>query len=84
MSCQRPIVPLTTQNLDALRLPIKPSERNGLKAMSHVMVDKITTVSKKKPDEHVGRLSDEDTVATAHVRGAKRCGVYEYGYSRGR
>lgn len=56
------VCPLTTQNLDAplIRLPIKPSERNGLKAMSHVMVDKITTVSKKKLDEHVGRLSDED------------------------
>lgn len=26
------------------------------------MVDKITTVSKKKLDQHVGRLSDEDTL----------------------
>lgn len=58
------VCPLTTQILDAplIRLPIEPSERNGLKTTSHVMVDKITTVSKKKLDGHVGRLSDEDMV----------------------
>lgn len=56
------VCPLTTQSLDAplIRIPIEPTGRNGLKAMSYVMVDKITTVSKKKLDEHVGRLSDED------------------------
>ena len=53
-----------TERLDAplIRLPIEPSERNGLKTASHVMVDKITTVSKRKLDEPVGRLSDEDMV----------------------
>lgn len=58
------VCPLTTQRLDAplIRLPIEPSERNGLKTTSDVMVDKITTVSKKKLDEQVGRLSDEDMV----------------------
>ena len=58
------VCPLTTERLDAplIRLPIEPSERNGLKTASHVMVDKITTVSKRKLDEPVGRLSDEDMV----------------------
>lgn len=58
------VCPLTTQSLDAplIRLPIEPSARNGLKTTSQAMVDKITTVSKKKLDEHVGRLSDEDMV----------------------
>ena len=53
------VCPLTTERLDAplIRLPIEPSERNGLKTASHVMVDKITTVSKRKLDEPVGRLS---------------------------
>lgn len=56
------VCPLTTQIIDAplIRLLIEPSERNGLKATSHVMVDKITTVTKKKLEGPVGRLSDED------------------------
>lgn len=31
-----------------IRLPIEPSDRNGLRATSHLMMDKITTVSKAK------------------------------------
>jgi mRNA interferase MazF len=55
---------LTTHGTDAplIRLAIEPSARNGLRAASHVMIDKITTVSKKKIEDHVGRLSDEDIV----------------------
>jgi mRNA interferase MazF len=58
------ICPLTTHGTDAplIRLAIEPSARNGLRAASHVMIDKITTVSKKKIEDHVGRLSDEDIV----------------------
>jgi len=37
--------------------------------MSYVMVDQITTVSKKKLDEHVGRLSDEDISRVNRARG---------------
>ena len=56
--------PFTTHGLDAplIRSPIEPSERNGLRSASHLMIDKITTVSKKKLQERVGRLSDEDIV----------------------
>lgn len=58
------ICPFTTHAIDAplLRLQIEPSERNGLRAASQLMIDKITTVSKKKLDKRVGRLSDEDIV----------------------
>ena len=54
----------TSQAVDAplMRLPIEPSEQNGLRASSHLMIDKITTVSRKKLDSRVGRLSDEDIV----------------------
>lgn len=54
----------TTDPTDAplFRLPIKPSERNGLRAVCRLMVDKITTVSKTKIGTHVGRLADEDMV----------------------
>jgi mRNA interferase MazF len=45
-----------------MRLPIVPSARNGLRAASQVMVDEITTVSRKKLETRIGRLFDEDIV----------------------
>lgn len=58
------ICPLTTHAVDAplMRLPIEPSEGNGLRAPSHLMIDKITTMSKKKMEGRIGRLADEDIV----------------------
>lgn len=58
------ICPFTTHAVDAplICLPIEPSDRNGLRSASHVMIDKITTVSKKKLESRVGRLSKEDIV----------------------
>ena len=54
----------TTHCVDVplIRLRIEPSERNGLRAASQLMIDKITTVSKSKLERRVGRLSDEDIV----------------------
>ena len=54
----------TTDETDAplIRLPILPSERNGLRSTSRLMVDKITTASKDKFGERNGRLDDEDVV----------------------
>lgn len=56
--------PFTTHAVDAplMRVLIEPSERNGLRAASQLMIDKITTVSKSKLERRVGRLSDEDIV----------------------
>jgi mRNA interferase MazF len=42
------------------RIPIEPSDRNGLHAPSNLMVDKITTVAKAKLGSKIGRLDDED------------------------
>jgi mRNA interferase MazF len=52
----------TTDETDAplIRLPVKPSERNGLRESCRLMVDKITTVPKSKLGTHIGRLDDED------------------------
>ncbi len=44
------------------RIPIEPSEKNGLRAPSRLMVDKITTVSKDRIGSQIGRLDDEDMV----------------------
>ena len=41
------------------RLPVEPSERNGLRASSSLMVDKVTTVARSKMDRRIGRLDDE-------------------------
>jgi mRNA interferase MazF len=42
------------------RLPVEPSERNGLRARCQLMVDKITTVRRAKMGRRIGRLDDED------------------------
>jgi mRNA interferase MazF len=52
----------TTDETDAplFRLPVEPNERNGLRAVCRLMVDKITTVPKTKVGARIGRLDDED------------------------
>jgi len=54
----------TTDPTDAplFRLPIEPSQSNGLRAVCRLMVDKITTVHKTKIGARLGRLADEDIV----------------------
>ena len=56
--------PFTTNPTSAplFRVPVKPSERNGLKEGSRLMVDKITTVARTKVGKRIGRLDDEDIV----------------------
>ncbi len=44
------------------RLPIPPSERNGLRMVSRLMVDKLVTISKERLGERIGRLDDADVV----------------------
>ena len=58
------ICAFTTDETDAplFRLPVVPSEHNGLRAPCRLMVDKLTTVPKSKIGLHVGRLDDEDIV----------------------
>jgi mRNA interferase MazF len=54
----------TTDPIDAplLRLPVAPSDANGLRAPCRLMVDKLTTVRRSKIDRQVGRLDVEDIV----------------------
>jgi mRNA interferase MazF len=56
--------PFTTNPTPAplFRLPVEPSEGNGLKDASSLMVDKITTVARSKVGRRIGRLDDEDIV----------------------
>jgi len=52
----------TTDSTDAplFRLAVTPNERNGLRAESRLMVDKITTVPRLKVGARVGMLDEED------------------------
>lgn len=56
------VCPFTTDPTEAplFRLPVEPSESNGLKNACRLMVDKIMTVPKAKVGGRTGRLSDED------------------------
>lgn len=44
------------------RLYIAPTESNGLRHASRLMVDKITTVPKERLGDRIGRLDDADVV----------------------
>jgi mRNA interferase MazF len=63
------ICAFTTDETEAplFRLPVAPSERNGLRAACRLMVDKITTVPKTKVGGRVGRLDDEDILRLNHA-----------------
>ena len=52
----------TTDETDAplMRLVVEPNDRNGLRAVCRLMIDKVTTVTKSKLGSQVGRLDDED------------------------
>ena len=56
------ICPFTTDPTEAplLRLVITPADGNGLRDVSRIMIDKITTVPKSKLGARVGRMADED------------------------
>jgi len=54
----------TTDEAEAplFRIPVSPSEENGLRVVSRLMADKLTTVSKERLGERIGRLGDADVV----------------------
>lgn len=58
------ICAFTTDPTDAplFRLPVEPSENNGLRSPCRLMVDKLTTVPKAKIGGRIGRLGEEDVV----------------------
>ena len=55
---------LTTDATEAplFRIAVTPSEGNGLRAPSRLMVDKLTTVSTDGFGQRIGRLDDADVV----------------------
>jgi mRNA interferase MazF len=47
---------------ELFRIAIEPSEHNGLRSTSRLMVDKLTTVPRSKLGSLVRRLHDDDVV----------------------
>jgi mRNA interferase MazF len=58
------ICAFTSDPTDAplFRLAVEPNEANGLRTLSRLMVDKITTVPKARLGRRVGSLADTDMV----------------------
>jgi mRNA interferase MazF len=54
----------TTDTADAsyIRLPVAPTEQNGLHSISRLMVDKIVTVHKSKVGKRLGLLDRADVL----------------------
>ena len=59
------VCPFTTNPVEAplVRLPINPSETNGLDQPSQLMVDKVTTVPRSRLGDRLGKLRDEELIA---------------------
>jgi mRNA interferase MazF len=59
------VCPFTTNPVEAplVRLPVDPSEENGLDQSSRLMVDKVTTVPRSSLGECLGKLRDDELVA---------------------
>jgi mRNA interferase MazF len=58
------ICAFTSDPTDAplFRIAVEPSEVNGLRTTSRLMVDKITTMQRLRLGKRIGRLADEDIV----------------------
>jgi mRNA interferase MazF len=55
------IAPVTSTIVDTplFRVTVEPSKKNGLRAVSQIMVDKITTVRRDRVARIAGRLEDD-------------------------
>ena len=58
------VAPVTSTIVDAplFRLTVDPTNSNGLRSVSQIMVDKVTAVRRDKIGKAVGRLDDRTMV----------------------
>jgi mRNA interferase MazF len=49
----------TIVNAPLFRLTLEPSARTGLRSVSQIMIDKITTVRRERIGKAIGRVDDE-------------------------
>jgi mRNA interferase MazF len=55
------VAPVTSTIVDTplFRVTVEPSRRNGLRLVSQIMVDKITTVRRQRVGQTIGRVEDD-------------------------
>jgi mRNA interferase MazF len=55
------VVPVTSTLVNAplFRLTVEPSPGNGLRSLSQLMVDKVTTIPRARITQVIGRLEDD-------------------------
>jgi mRNA interferase MazF len=55
------LAPVTSTIVDAplFRVTLEPSSATGLRSVSQIMIDKVTTVKRDKVDRTIGRINDE-------------------------
>ena len=70
------VMPVTTTIVDAplFRLIVEPSAANGLRSLSQIMVDKLTTVRAARVGKAIGRL-EADTLQRVNRALALWCGL---------
>jgi len=63
------ILPVTSELRDTplFRVLIEPTETNGLRKSSQVMVDKVQTISREKLGEIFGRVTEEDMLTVSRA-----------------
>jgi len=54
------LITIGPSDLPVFRVPVEPTTENGLRAVSRLMVDKVTTVPKNRLGQCIGRLADDD------------------------
>jgi mRNA interferase MazF len=55
------VIPVTSTIVDTplFRVTVEPSRRNGLRLVSQIMVDKVTTVRRERLGQMIGRLEED-------------------------
>jgi mRNA interferase MazF len=55
------VAPVTSTIVDTplFRVTVEPSRRNGLRLVSQIMVDKVTTVRRQRLGQTIGRLEED-------------------------
>lgn len=60
------LLPLTSEYIDGsddFRVEVRPTPDNGLRQISYVMADKVSTVRRSRGGPIIGRLTDADMIS---------------------
>lgn len=63
------VIPVTSTIVDTplFRLTVEPSRENGLRAISQIMIDKVTTVRRQRLGQTIGRLEEDAMVRVSRA-----------------